>query len=144
MEGTAPLDIEGKMLAMLLVIWAASFGIDEFGKEDTEDGSSESHNNPQFALDGGENISNPKRRARMLRTEAMTREILTLVDLHGLLRRPSWDGVRVLLLLFPLTHGKPVTIIGDWLFIVLLYPIGIQSPIERLVGGPRTSPFMVH
>lgn len=113
MDGTAPLNIEGKMLAMLLVTWAASFGIDEFGKEDTEDAASESHNNPHFALDGGGNISNPKRRARMLRVEAMTREILTLVDLHGLLRRPSWDGVRVLLLLLPLTRGKPVTIVGD-------------------------------
>ncbi|KAH0830413.1 hypothetical protein J3R83DRAFT_1808 [Lanmaoa asiatica] len=108
-EGTAPLNIEGKMLAMLLVTWAASFGVNEFGEEDTENGASEGHNNPHFALDGGANISNPKR-ARMLRTEAMTREILTLVDLHGLLRRPSWDGVRVLLLLLPLTHGQSVAI----------------------------------
>ena len=105
MEGTAPLNIEGNILAMLLITWAASFGVDEFGGEDTEDGASEYHSNPHFALDGGDNLSNSKRRARLLRTEAMTREILTLVDLHGLLRRPSWDGVRVLLLLLPLTHG---------------------------------------
>lgn len=115
MEGTAPLDIEGKMLAMVLVTWAASFGIDEFGKEDSEDAASQSHNNPHFTLDGD---ANPKRRARMLRTEAMTREILTLVDIHGLLRRPSWDGVRVLLLLLPLTHGQSVVIVSDCLFII--------------------------
>ncbi|KAG8217340.1 hypothetical protein J3R82DRAFT_5435 [Butyriboletus roseoflavus] len=114
-DGTAPLDIEGKMLAMLLVTWAASFGIDEFGKEDTEDGPSDCHNNP---LDCGD-ISNPKRRARMLHTEAMTRELLTLVDLHALLRRPSWDGVRVLLLLLPLTHD-------------------IQTPMERLTTYEAT------
>lgn len=82
---------------MLLVTWAASFGIDEFGgEEDTGDGASD------------DNLSNSKRRARLSRTEAMTREILTLVDLHGLLRRPSWDGVRVLLLLLPLTYGQSV------------------------------------
>lgn len=106
------------MLAMLLVTWAASFGVDEFGNEDTEDAASETHDNPHLAFDGGDNTSDPKRRARMLRSEAMTREVLTLVDLHGLLRRPSWDGVRVLLLLLPLTHGKSVAIIGDWLFII--------------------------
>ena len=96
------------MLAMLLVTWAASFGIDEFGgEEDTEDSASETH----VALDD-DNLSNSKRRARLLRTEAMTREMLTLVDLHGLLRRPSWDGVRVLLLLLPLTRGQFVVVVG--------------------------------
>ncbi|KAG6379104.1 hypothetical protein JVT61DRAFT_11540 [Boletus reticuloceps] len=112
-KGTAPLDVEGKMLAMLLVTWAASFGIDEFGNEDTEDGASESIGNSHFVLDGGDKITNSKRQARLLRTETMIREILTLVDLNGLLRRPSWDGVKVLLLLLPLTHG-------------------IQGPIEHL------------
>ncbi|KAF8136113.1 hypothetical protein EV363DRAFT_1318759 [Boletus edulis] len=112
-KGTAPLDIEGKMLAMLLVTWAASFGIDEFGNEDTEDGPSESIGNSHFVLDGGDKIPNSKRQARLLCTEAMIREILTLVDLNGLLRRPSWDGVKVLLLLLPLTHG-------------------IQGPLEHL------------
>ena len=97
---------------MLLVTWAASFGIDEFGsKEDTEDGESENDGNLHFALDGDDNLSNSKRRAKLLRTEAMTKEILTLVDLHGLLRRPSWDGVRVLLLLLPLTRGQSVAVI---------------------------------
>lgn len=96
------------MLAMLLVTWATSFGIDEFGgEEDTEDDASETH----VTLDD-DNLSNSKRRARLLRTEAMTKEMLTLVDLHGLLRRPSWDGVRVLLLLLPLTRGQFVVVVG--------------------------------
>ena len=79
------------MLAMLLITWAAAFGVDEFGNESTED--------------DGDSHSDSKRCASTLRTEAMVRELLTLVDAHGLLRRPSWDGVRVLLLLLPLTHG---------------------------------------
>jgi hypothetical protein len=111
LEGNVPLDMEGRMLAMVLVTWAASFGIDEYGGEDTQDGASDSHGNPHFSIDG-DHLSHSKR-ARLLRTEAMVKEILTLVDLHGLLRSPSWDGVRVLLLLLPLTHG-------------------IQSPLERL------------
>lgn len=101
MEGTAPLNIEARMLVMLLVIWAASFGIDEFGNEDTENDASVT----------GDNHSDPKRRATLLRTEGMVREVLILVDLHGLLRRPSWDGVRVLLLLLPLTHSQSLPLV---------------------------------
>lgn len=100
------------MLAMLLVTWATSFGIDEYGsKEDTEDAASESGEDLHFALDSGDKLPNSKRHAKLLRTEAMTKEILTLVDLHGLLRRPSWDGVRVLLLLLPLTRGQLVAVV---------------------------------
>ncbi|KAF9228637.1 hypothetical protein BS17DRAFT_772276 [Gyrodon lividus] len=108
LKGAASLGIEAQMLAMLLVTWAASFGINEFGvEEDTEEDSSDGSTSPKFALD-------PKRRS-----EAMTREILALVDIHGLLRHPSWDGVRVLLLLLPLTQG-------------------IQSSIERLTTYEAT------
>ncbi|KAF9239636.1 hypothetical protein BU15DRAFT_74490 [Melanogaster broomeanus] len=119
-EGTTPLDIEGQILGMLLVTWASSFGINEFGlEEDIQGSSSESTTSPNFAPDCDDEFSDPKRPARMLRTEAMTREILSLVDVHGILRRPSWDGVRVLLLLLPLTQG-------------------IQSSIERLTTYEAT------
>ncbi|KAG9318282.1 hypothetical protein JVU11DRAFT_366 [Chiua virens] len=112
-EGTAPLSIEGRMLEMVLVTWAASFGVDEYGgEEDVEDSISEGQSMLPFAIDDDDHLSDPKERERMFRTQAMTKEILTLVDLHGLLRRPSWDGVRVLLLLLPLTYG-------------------VQTPLER-------------
>lgn len=39
------------------------------------------------------------------RCNAMLKEILDLVDRMGILRRPTWDGVRVLLLIMPLTEG---------------------------------------
>jgi hypothetical protein len=95
------------MLAMLLVTWAASFGINEFGvEEDAERPSSDTSSSPEFSPDCDDEFSDPKRRAKTLRTEAMAREILALVDNHGILRRPSWDGVRVLLLLLPLTKGQ--------------------------------------
>lgn len=38
----------------------------------------------------------------------MVREILGLIDEHGLLRKPTWDGVRVLIM--PLTKGRSYTV----------------------------------
>ncbi|KAG6333605.1 hypothetical protein ID866_5490 [Astraeus odoratus] len=105
-KGINPLNIEGQMLAMLLVAWAASFGINEYGDDvDERDSSPGSPAGPKFARDGDDELSDPKHRAWSLRAEVMVQEILTLVDAHGILRRPSWDGVRVLLLLLPLTEG---------------------------------------
>lgn len=89
---------------MLLVIWAASFGIDEFGNENIQNEASD-------VSDGSDIHSNPEQHGTMHFTESMIREVLTLVDYHGLLRRPSWDAVRVLLLLLPLTHGEFVVIV---------------------------------
>lgn len=51
---------------------------------------------------------------RRTRTDGMVKELLHLIDLHGVLRKPTWDGVRVLLLVWPLTHG-------------------VQTPIQRIV-----------
>jgi len=45
------------------------------------------------------------RRETRERTNAMVKEVLTLIDAHGVMRRPTWDGVRVLLLILPLTQG---------------------------------------
>ena len=45
-------------------------------------------------------------RRRKERINEMLQEILYLVDLHGVLRKASWDGVRLLLLLLPLTQGR--------------------------------------
>lgn len=104
-KGSTPLSIEGQMLAMLLVTWATSFGINEYGAEmDLSDLTPTSPTSPKFTPDSDGELSDPKR-VWALRTEAMTREILALVDTHSILRRPSWDGVRVMLLLLPLTKG---------------------------------------
>lgn len=51
-------------------------------------------------------LDNSGRRPRKDKTEAMLREILELVDFHSILRKPSWDGVRILLLLLPLLEGQ--------------------------------------
>lgn len=85
-EGDDELEKEAQLIGMVLVAWAASYGVDEAG-------------NPEPHL-GDESVNR-----RRERTNAMMREILHLVDVYGILRRPSWDGVRVLLLLMPLTEG---------------------------------------
>lgn len=81
------LGIPGQMIAMLLVVWAASYGVDEYGREEQHDGA--------VGI-----------RRRKQRTNDMVRELLHLIDVHGLPRKPSWDGVRVLLLVMPLTEGR--------------------------------------
>ena len=77
----------GQLIAMVYAVWAASFGFDASGVEElprTED----------------------NHKTNRERCNRMVEEILRLVDLYGILRRPSWDGVRALLLLLPLTVGK--------------------------------------
>ncbi|KAF8894459.1 hypothetical protein BD779DRAFT_1501136 [Infundibulicybe gibba] len=117
-KGTHNLGHEGGLLAMLLVVWASSFGIDERGAPEADDadpsdssaaleltalplprrgsvqdGSSGKEGSPRAEI---------QRRRRKDRTETMIREVLELIDFHGVLRRPTWDGVRVLLLILPL------------------------------------------
>ncbi|KAG8903673.1 hypothetical protein FRB99_002864 [Tulasnella sp. 403] len=81
----APLGTYGELIAKLLATWAASYGVNEKGEEEPHDG-----------LPGVE-----RRRAA---TNIMVRELLATIDRHGVLRSISWDGVRVLLLLLPLTE----------------------------------------
>lgn len=88
------LQAPGQVIALILVVWAASFGVNEYGVEELYDDSVD-----------------PRRRRD--RVNEMVREILYLIDIHGILRKPSWDGIRALLLISPLTQE-------------------VQSPIERL------------
>lgn len=83
---TDALGTTGQLICMVLAAWATSFGINESGDPDM--------------LSGHHAI-----RRRKERTNIMLRELLHLVDLHSLLRKPTWDGVRALLLIMPLTEG---------------------------------------
>ncbi|KAH9854112.1 hypothetical protein C2E23DRAFT_726924 [Lenzites betulinus] len=88
------LQIPGQLIALVLAVWAASYGIDEGGEEAPE-------------------TSAEPLEQRKHRINEMLVELLYLIDIHGLLRKPTWDGVRVLLLTLPLTEE-------------------VQTPIERL------------
>jgi len=108
------LQAPGQLIAMILVVWAASFGVNEYGVEELYDG--------QVDL-----------RRRRDRVNEMVGEILYLIDIHSILRKPTWDGVRALLLILPLTQG------GQF-FSLLLRNVAdsdavaeIQPSLERLV-----------
>ncbi|KAF9532331.1 hypothetical protein CPB83DRAFT_759588 [Crepidotus variabilis] len=92
-KGSDQLGSEGGVVAMLLVTWAASFGLDERGVPLSSKPDQSAH---PYA---------PPRTQRSqwkVKTEGFIREILELVDYHGILRRPTMDGLRALLLLLPL------------------------------------------
>jgi hypothetical protein len=74
---------------MLLAVWAASFGVNEYGIEELHHGEAVIHNRREV-------------------TNEMVREMIYLIDIHGILRKPTWDGVRALHLLLPLTQGPSV------------------------------------
>ena len=80
------LGIPGQLIAMLLAVWAASFGVNEYGIEELHHREAVIHNRREAANE-------------------MIQEILHLIDIHGILRKPTWDGVRALHLLLPLTQG---------------------------------------
>ncbi len=84
------LQVPGQLIAMALVVWAASFGINEYGLEDSQEPPADT-------------------RQRKDLINEMLQEMLYLIDLHGILRKASWDGVRLLLLLLPLTQGMDFT-----------------------------------
>ncbi|KAF8905979.1 hypothetical protein CPB84DRAFT_1770713 [Gymnopilus junonius] len=105
-----PLGNEAKLISMVLVAWAASFGFNERGFPNNEFplddrvSPGESHDSPAPHLSSNRKyISLGNMRQQWKTTaESFIHEILDLVDSNGVLRRPTLDGVRLLLLLLPL------------------------------------------
>ena len=94
---------------MSLVVWASSFGVDENGQslDPLEDHiyQYQEHKvdiHDQFDTDASAKL----RTERRTRTNEMVKEMLYLIDVHGILRKPSWDGVRILLMILPLAQGE--------------------------------------
>ncbi|XP_006458258.1 hypothetical protein AGABI2DRAFT_183343 [Agaricus bisporus var. bisporus H97] len=111
-KGTQSLGHEGGIIAMLLVIWAASFGLDEQGLPfDNQDDiclpGRSLDNDTIDPLTPRENSQDAKLRERKDKIDAMLREVLELIDFHGVMRRPSFDGIQALLLALPLLEDAP-------------------------------------
>jgi hypothetical protein len=89
------LGADGLLVAKVFVLWAAAFGLDEAGKEidDAE---------PSLALTPPNDSLAAKRDGWGNRLVGMIRELLRLIGVHSIMHKPTWDGVRVLLLLLPL------------------------------------------
>jgi hypothetical protein len=97
---------EGAILCHVLYAWATSYGLDEYGQLDVSEGGDV----PNLPVDlTRPNDAEVKReRDRQRRKEVMTsvvKVVLREIDECGVLRKPTWDGVRSLLLVLPLTEG---------------------------------------
>ncbi|CAK5279459.1 unnamed protein product [Mycena citricolor] len=111
-KGSHPLGNEGKILLHVLVAWAASFGIDERGLPYNDASSRPTSARPEdIRTDLGQRtmVAERTRAERKSRTVGMVQEILALIDTHGIMRRPTWDGVRILLLILPLMEDISIS-----------------------------------
>lgn len=102
---------------MLLVIWAASFGLDEQGlpPDNHEDIGIVGHPLDNDSVDPWnprETSQDVRWRERKDKIDAMLREVLELIDFHGVMRRPSFDGVQALLLALPLLEGNNLSTVN--------------------------------
>jgi hypothetical protein len=111
-KGGKLLGNEGQLISMLLVVWAVSFGLNERGIVEGED---------EYPASAESQGPGAKRRQRKARTETLLHEIMEQIDFYGVLRRPTLDGVRVLLL--RLTSGVAFTHLPRFLE---------AQPLERL------------
>lgn len=97
---------EGAVLCHVLYAWALSYGVDHRGELDIPEGGGESLGVLSVVSPGPNEM---RREAdRQTRFEQMRKVIeiaLREIDEIGIMRKPTWDGVRVLLLILPLTEG---------------------------------------
>ncbi|WWD17398.1 hypothetical protein CI109_101839 [Kwoniella shandongensis] len=105
---------EGAILCHVLYAWAVSYGVDENGLLDVPEGGGAPLD--EVNLLGPSESEIVRERDRQRRKDKMRKVIevvLKEIDDCGVLRKPTWDGVRVLLTVLPLTEG-------------------ISTPVERL------------
>lgn len=89
-----PLGECGELIAQTLLAWATSFGFDESGIDASlfEDVIKVEEDDPFATIE-----------RRKAATNEIVQDILEAIDKNAVARKTSWDGVRVLLLLLPLT-----------------------------------------
>ncbi|CDZ96900.1 hypothetical protein [Phaffia rhodozyma] len=76
----------GAILARTMLAWAYSYGVDRFGNEESSP------------------TTNDDRQRRRRRCNRVAKYCLEDIDHLGVMRKPSYDGVQVLLLILPLTE----------------------------------------
>ncbi|KAK8864304.1 hypothetical protein IAR55_001551 [Kwoniella newhampshirensis] len=105
---------EGAILCHVLYAWAVSYGVDENGLLDVPEGGGAPLDDVNLlGPSESETIREGDRQRRMEKMRYVIEVVLREIDECGVLRRPTWDGVRVLLTVLPLTEG-------------------ISTPVERL------------
>lgn len=99
---------EGAVLVHVLYAWAVSYGVNEHGQLDVPDGGGVPTGLPVDLIkpDETEIKRESDRQRRKTKMKHVIEVILQKVDELGIMRKPTWDGVRVLLIVLPLTEGK--------------------------------------
>ncbi len=96
----------GAILCHVLYAWACSYGVNEAGEQDSEDGYTDPfipHINAETPQRQDRQAQRDRRKAK---TNAVVRFILNEIDEASVMRRQTWDGVRSLLLVLPLTERE--------------------------------------
>ena len=97
---------EGAILCHVLYAWAVSYGVDENGELDVPEGGEVIDERVDLKVLGErERKREADRQKRRSKLKGLLEIILKEIDDFGILRKPSWDGVRSLLLVLPLTEG---------------------------------------
>lgn len=100
------MDIENAILCHVLYAWAVSYGVDEYGRLDLPEGGREPLTGVNVtSACPGEVQREKDRSVRMEKMKSVIQVILKEIDDCGVMRKPTWDGVRVLLMILPLTEG---------------------------------------
>ncbi|BEI87789.1 uncharacterized protein CcaverHIS019_0105070 [Cutaneotrichosporon cavernicola] len=96
----------GAVLCHCLYAWGLSYGVDERGQLDVAEAGGETVG-PLNLLSASESEARRERdrQRRKEKFNGVVRTILREIDEYGILRRPSWDGIRAVLLILPLTEG---------------------------------------
>lgn len=102
----AGMGAEGAILCHVLYAWAVSYGVDERGQLDIpEGGGNDLGPLPLDTSSDNERQREVDRQHRFVNMRRAVEVILKEIDDLGVMRKPTWDGVRVLLLVLPLTEG---------------------------------------
>lgn len=124
----AALGPEGAILCHVLYAWAVSYGVDEHGRLDVPEGGDAPDEHVDLSKHSAGELKREQDRQRRKDTmRGVLEYILRRIDECGVMRKPSWDGVRALLMILPLTEGKLRPITRVW-----RSRPGISSPVERL------------
>ncbi len=108
----------GQLLFKVVTLWAVSYGVDESGFEEPHNNYNDLKNRKQDCND-------------------LLKDLLRSVDAHGILRKPTWDGVRCPPPPHP-ANRRFVVLPRRLAFRILILPIEVLSPLDRLVGSLST------
>ncbi|GMK59564.1 hypothetical protein CspeluHIS016_0801700 [Cutaneotrichosporon spelunceum] len=133
----------GAVLCHCLYAWGLSYGVDERGQLDVAEGGGESLGPLNLVSAGESEVRRERdRQRRRDKFSGVVRTILREIDEYGILRKPSWDGIRAALLILPLTEGISTPVERQALYQSALSQVQLLCTIDSFdyEGLPVTLP----